>query len=43
MPDAIDSRMLADKIEELNEQNRRLPRETKEEKQEAKVREKVPG
>lgn len=41
MPDAIDSKMLARKIEELNEQNRQLSRETKEEKQAAKAKEKV--
>lgn len=38
MPDAIDSRLLASKIEELNEQNRQQPRETKEEKQAARAK-----
>ena len=41
MPDAIDSKLLARKIEELNEQNRQLPRETKEERRAAKAKEKV--
>src|SRR5574344_129438 len=41
MPEAIDSKLLAKKIEELNEQNRQLPRETKGEKQAAKAKEKV--
>ena len=41
IPDAIDSRLLARKIEELNEQNRQLPRETKEEKQSAKAKAKT--
>lgn len=41
MPEAIDSKLLAKKIEELNEQNRHLPRETKGEKQAAKAKEKV--
>ena len=41
MPDAIDSKTLARKIEELNEQNRQLSRETKEGKQAAKAKEKV--
>ena len=41
MPDVIDSRLLARKIEELNEQNRQLPHETKEEKQAARAKAKV--
>ena len=41
IPDAIDSRLLARKIEELNEQNRQLSRETKEERHAAKAKEKV--
>ena len=41
MPEAIDSKLLAKKIEELNEQNRHLPRETKGEKQAVKAKEKV--
>ena len=41
MPEAIDSKLLARKIEELNGQNMQLPRETKEEKQEAKAKENV--
>ena len=41
MPDAIDSKLLARKIDELNEQNRQQPRETRKEKQAAKAKEKV--
>lgn len=41
MPDVIDSQMLAQKIDELNECNRQLPRETKEDKQVAKKKEKT--
>ncbi len=42
-PDAIDSKLLARKIEEQNEQNRQLPRGTKEERQATKAKEKVTG
>ena len=41
MPDAIDCKLLARKIEELNEQNRQLPHETMEEKQAARAKAKV--
>ena len=41
MPEPIDSQTLARKIEEINERNRQLPRETKEERKAAKAQEKT--